>query len=124
MFTSLGFLKRYDEVELAREQGMAAIRGRAYRVSEAPALSALGVGCGIAAVVILTLYIHSDDIRLYYSNPHYLLAWCPIMLFAFARLWMSATRGELHQDPLMHLLRDRWTYGLATIGAVVAYVAA
>ena len=123
MFFSLALLKRYDESLLANKRLQDHLPGRPYSSAESSALSAIGISSGIAAIVILALYIQSDAVQLVYRNPYYLVGWCPIILFSFSRMWTAAARERLDQDPLMHLLKDPVTYWLAVIGGMIAYFA-
>ena len=68
--------------------------GRAYLASEGPTLLTLGISCGVAAVVILALYINSSDIRPAYRSPYLLVAWCPIILVSFARVGYPFDSGN------------------------------
>ena len=94
MFMSLALLKRYNETQFASAQKMSRIPGRAYFASEGPMLSTLGISCGVAAVVILALDINSSDIRPAYRSPYLLVAWCPIILFSFARVGCPFDSGN------------------------------
>ena len=85
MFFSLALLKRHNESLLPNEWLQDHVPGRPYSRGEGSTLSAIGINSGIAAIVILALYIQSDAVQLVYSNPYYLVGWCPIILFSFVR---------------------------------------
>ena len=102
MFFSLALLKRHNESLLAEKGLQDHVPGRPYSRAEDSALAVIGISSGISAIVILVLYIQSDTVQVVYRNPYYLVAWCPIILFAFARsgvstsfrytLWVVASR--------------------------------
>ena len=123
IFTGLAVLKRFNETQLQRQLRSTHLPGRSYRVEDGPMLAMLGVSCGIAAVLILGLYIHSEEVRVVYSKPYYLVVWCPLFLFALFRVWILAHRGEMDYDPVMELVKDPLNYILGTVGAVATYLA-
>ena len=90
MFLGLALLKRHNEALLVTEGKPDDVPGRPYSRSESSILSMIGISCGIAAVLILALYVHSDEVQLVYQNPYYLVAWCPIVLF----LWLLSQKCD------------------------------
>jgi phosphoserine phosphatase len=71
------------------------------------------------SVVIFSLYVQSQDVRLLYSSPEFLLLLCPIVLYWLSRTWLLAHRGELKEDPVTLAIRDPVSYGVALASAVV-----
>ena len=80
---------------------------------------ALGVGSSFASVVILSLYVQSQDVRILYLSPEYLFLLCPIVLYWLSRNWLLAHRGELKEDPVTLAIRDRVSYGVAFASGLV-----
>ena len=119
VFLSLAMAKRYSELLHANNLVTDGNSGRGYRVDDREVLLALGVGSTFAAVVILSLYVHSQDVRVLYLSPEYLLLLCPIVLYWLSRTWLQAHRGELKEDPVTLALRDRVSYGVALAAAIV-----
>ena len=126
LFLSLAVVKRYSEmlVTLAQEKQYAA--GRGYSVADLPVLLSLGVSAGIAAIVVLALYINDSSTSKLYPATIWLWAVPPLMLYWVSRVWMKAHRGEMHDDPVVFAMRD-WQslltlvlvglcFGAATIG--------
>jgi len=70
-------------------------------------------------VVILSLYVHSQEVRVLYPSPEWLLLLCPIVLYWLSRTWLQAHRGELNEDPVTLAIRDRVSYGAALASAAV-----
>jgi 4-hydroxybenzoate polyprenyltransferase len=106
LFLSLAVVKRYSEmlVTLAQEKQYAA--GRGYSIADLPVLLSLGVSAGIAAIVVLALFINdSSTVKLY---PSIIWLWPvpPLMLYWISRVWMKAHRGEMHDDPVVFAMRD------------------
>ena len=77
------------------------------------------MGSTFSAVVILSLYVQSPDVRMLYVAPEYLFLLCPIVLFWLSRTWLLAHRGELNEDPVTLAIRDRVSYGVGFASAVV-----
>jgi len=118
-FLSLAMAKRYSELLHARDLVMSNQSGRGYRADDRELLVALGTGSSFAAVVILSLYVHSQDVRALYSSPEYLFLLCPIVLYWLSRNWLLAHRGELKEDPVTLAIRDRVSYVVALATAIV-----
>jgi hypothetical protein len=69
--------------------------------------------------VIFSLYVQSQDVRVLYLSPEWLLLLCPIVLYWLGRTWLLAHRGELKEDPVTLAIRDRVSYVVALAGAAV-----
>lgn len=106
LFLSLAVVKRYSEmlVTLSQEKQYAA--GRGYSVEDLPVLLSLGMSAGVAAVVVLALYINDPATNKLYPSTIWLWLVPPLMLYWVSRVWMKAHRGELHDDPVVFAMRD------------------
>jgi len=111
VFFSLATLKRY--VDLRDSDGD--LPGRAYRADDTPAVLAFGVAAAMGAVLVLALYINSEQVRLLYAAPAWLWPACPALLYWLARAWTLAHRRELHADPVLFALRDPISLLLAAL---------
>ncbi|MGO9434963.1 MAG: UbiA family prenyltransferase, partial [Terracidiphilus sp.] len=121
-FLSLATAKRYSELLHTSNLVKAGNSGRGYHTGDRELLLALGVGSSFSAVVILSLYVHSQDVRLLYSSPEVLTLLCPIVLYWLSRVWLQAHRGELWEDPVTLAIRDPVSYGVALASAAVIAV--
>ena len=99
-FLSLAMAKRYSELLHASDLVATGNSGRGYHGGDRELLLALGVGSSFSAVVIFSLYVHSQDVRLLYFSPELLFLLCPIVLYWLGRTWLLAHRGELKEDPV------------------------
>ena len=106
LFLSLAVVKRYSEmlVTLSQEKKYAA--GRGYSVADMPVLLSLGVSAGIAAIVVLALYINDPSTGKLYPATIWLWPVPTLMLYWISRVWMKAHRGEMHDDPVLFAMRD------------------
>jgi hypothetical protein len=68
----------------------------------------------------MALYINSSDSESLYHHHKPLWLICPLMLFWISRVWVVATRGAMHDDPVVFALRDR--FSLLILAALVAIV--
>ena len=118
-FLSLAMAKRYSELLHANNLVASGNSGRGYRVEDRELLLSLGIGSAFSAVVILSLYVHSPEVRVLYLSPEYLLLLCPIVLYWLSRNWLLAHRGELREDPVTLAIRDRISYVVALAALLV-----
>jgi 4-hydroxybenzoate polyprenyltransferase len=120
IFLSLAFAKRYSELELMASRQETELRGRAYRVDDVDLVATLGATSGYLSVLVLCLYINSDQVRGLYSAVEALWLLVPILLYWISRIWFLAKRGELPGDPVAFAVRDpvSWLSG-ALMGGVI-----
>lgn len=110
LFLSLALLKRYIELERVDLMGQKSAWGRGYFTSDLSVLLSLGQLSGWLAVLVLALYIDSENVRLLYHHPARLLLACPPLLYWISRIWLLATRERLHDDPVVFVLKDWVSY--------------
>lgn len=119
-FFSLAINKRYTEVLLLfNKQGRKSASGRAYEFNDLPILLNLGVSCGIAATVVLSLYIQFGVRTENYPSSDYL--WLIPILFILwvSSLWIRTTRGKVDDDPVKFALKDRFSIIIFLITVLV-----
>jgi 4-hydroxybenzoate polyprenyltransferase/phosphoserine phosphatase len=121
-FLSLAFVKRFSELEGLRERGQAVTNGRGYFVSDLEQLRALGTGAMYASVVVMTLYIN-DGTKQLYTHPVRLWMVVPVLLLWLSQVWMLASRGEMHDDPVVFAITDKRSLLLGVLMAVVVWFA-
>jgi 4-hydroxybenzoate polyprenyltransferase len=107
MFLSLGFVKRYAELNDSLKAGKLVGHARGYGATDLPLIMSLGTASGYCAIVVMALYINSADSQSLYQHHKPLWLICPLMLFWISRVWIVATRGAMHDDPVIFALRDR-----------------
>jgi 4-hydroxybenzoate polyprenyltransferase len=124
-FLSLAFVKRFSELEAIRMRNEAtgtvsAVKGRGYRVSDLEQVRSFGTASGCASVVIFALYIGNEVAQGLYSHHTRLWLLVPVLLLWTFRLWLLASRGDLHEDPVVYAITDKRSLLLGVI--VVAIV--
>ena len=123
-FLSLAFVKRFSELESMRLRsqtaGTVAVKGRGYRIADLEQLRSFGTASGYASVVVFALYIGNEVAQSLY--PHHARLWLlvPVLLLWLSRLWLQASRGDLHEDPVVYAITDKRSLQLGVI--VVAIV--
>jgi H+/Cl- antiporter ClcA len=90
-----------------RENGRITTAGRDYRVQDLEILWPLGTGAAMAAVVVFGLFISSPETASRYAEPELLWFVAVGLIYLFTRLWVKTARGQMHDDPLIHLIEDR-----------------
>ncbi len=99
---------------LALTKRIADMHGRPYRADDAPALMAMMEASGFAAVTMLSLYI--NDAPALYLHPELLWGICILLTYWLGRICLIASRGKMHDDPVVFALTDRpsWIVGILT----------
>ncbi len=124
VFFSLALVKRCGELVQARERGELVGSGRGYHESDLATLRALGIGASCASVLVLALYVQLPEVSERYATPEFLWGALVAMLIWLSRLWIDTGRGLMHDDPLVHALRDvtsRWLLAAVGISFVLAF---
>ena len=106
LFTSLALAKRTAELARAHRDGRS-IAGRGYLAGDTQITTPLGVATGVAAIIVMVLYMELEARKtgLYTAvEPLFLI---PVVLSAWLlRVWMRAHRGVLQDDPVVFALQD------------------
>jgi len=122
VFLSLALVKRCTELMAMQRLSRETMKGRDYRVSDYPMLSAMGVAAGYISILVLALFISSPESIGKYSYPVYLWLLCPLMAYWVSRLWLKTSRGEMHDDPLVFSLKDQASWIVFIIMVMVTLV--
>lgn len=122
-FFSLALMKRSSELERTTQEGSKTIAGRGYGVKDREIVSMLGSASGLISILILTLYMTSDQVVLLYARPQLLWLVVPVMLFWMSRIWLLAQRGVVHDDPIIFTLKDSVSYMAGVIIALLLFFA-
>ncbi len=123
LFFSLALLKRYAELGLLRARDGAATHARAYLLEDQEFIVALGMGCGIASVLVLALYTSSGHLAPLYRRSQFLWGTCVLLLYWVSHAWLCAHRGRMTDDPLVFALKDRVSQALMLLMGITAWLA-
>ncbi len=118
-FLSLALLKRAADIDrLAPDE---VLPGRGYSGRDAAFVNGFGISSAIAACLVLTLYIASEQVAAMYAEPLWLWGVAVVVLMWLARMWRMAMNGTMDDDPVMFAVRDGVSIGCAL--AVVVFTA-
>jgi 4-hydroxybenzoate polyprenyltransferase len=123
LFLSLAFLKRFTEVSAMDPSATEPVRRRGYLRGDREWLGAMGGASGYLSVLVLALYINSEQVVALYRRPLALWLACPLLLFWTSRMWLLAHRGQVHDDPIVATVRDPASWLVGGLVAVVLYLA-
>jgi 4-hydroxybenzoate polyprenyltransferase len=119
LFFSLAIVKRFAELENLRFKGALPKNGRGYLVDDLEQLRSFGTASAFSAVVIFSIYISGNDVSKLYRHPTLLWIILPFLLLWLCRVWLLASRGKLHEDPVVFALTDVTSL---VIGAAIACI--
>lgn len=120
LFLSLGSVKRYVELrEILQSEGQRT-KGRGYFVSDLPFVQSIGMASGLVSVLVMAMYINDPATIAHFPYAKALWGICPLILYWVCRVWLKASRDELHDDPVVFAVSDRVSQliGLAVLCVV------
>ena len=107
LFFALAAVKRQAELVDLVNRGIDEVAGRGYRRSDLPVVTQMAVSAGFASVLVLMLYLNEPTTREMYPQPLFLWAACLVLLYWVSRMVLIASRGGMHDDPVVFAARDR-----------------
>lgn len=123
-FLSLALVKRYVELQSTHLVVGERIAGRGYRAEDREVIAQAGMASAFSSALVLALYIDSDAVRAQYSHPWVVWPLAPIVLYLTMRIWILARRNEMHDDPVVFIIRDWRSQLVAGFGALLLLAAA
>ncbi len=123
IFLSLALMKRFQEIQVVREQNGHELKGRGYTSQHHGSVVTLGVISGIGAVIVLGLYVNSAQVVKLYAQPRLLLLVCPLLLAWIVRVWLLTYRGKMHDDPTAFAFKDWASYLIGALTLAVMWFA-
>lgn len=106
VFVSLAYLKRYIEISDLKESDTKA-QGRGYFAADSETMFTLGTSNITVSVLVLALYVNSEEVASLYKTPEILWLLCMLMLYWGNRIWVGARRGKISDDPVIFALKDK-----------------
>ncbi|MEP4342123.1 MAG: UbiA family prenyltransferase [Lentilitoribacter sp.] len=113
-FLSLALVKRYVELSEGEKEDGSKLLGRGYYGMDTAMLAQGGVSSAFTSAMVLALYINSPEFSEMYDNPWVLWPLVPLILYMLLRIWILAGRGQVHEDPVVFIMRD-WRSQLTMI---------
>ena len=120
-FLSLALLKR--AADIARLDTEEMLPGRGYTGRDTAFVNGFGVSSAIAASLVLSLYVASDQVISMYAEPLWLWGLALVVLLWLARMWRMAMSGTMDDDPVLFATRDGVSWGCAAVTAICLLLA-
>lgn len=124
IFLSLALLKRHSELFNLKRDGKEKTRGRGYTTADSSPIGIMGINAAFVSVLIFMLYFNSDNVLELYASPAWLFGILPLLVFWLGRLWVLAFRGEVNEDPVLYVSRDRVSLVVVALCLGFAFLAA
>jgi 4-hydroxybenzoate polyprenyltransferase/phosphoserine phosphatase len=117
LFLSLAILKRTTELKTIQDREGHEVSRRGYSTEDLLVMQSFGIASSFVSSLVIALYIQSFTAGNLYGQPQILWLMVPLMLFWQCRLWLSTTRGYMHDDPIVYAVKDwvSWLVGLMAI---------
>ena len=103
-------MKRYADLLLMQKNHKTGILGRGYHINDLALVQKAGVTSGFVSLLVMSLYINSENVLKLYKQPAFIWLTIPVFLYWIMRMWAVANRGEMSDDPVIFAIRDRATY--------------
>jgi 4-hydroxybenzoate polyprenyltransferase len=117
VFTSLAFLKRYADLHpLTADEPT--------RPDSGSVLKWLGIATGLLGIVGFGLALSLGEVQTPSGQPRFLWLLCPLLLYWLGRLWLTAIRGQLEEDPITFSVSDIRSLGAALLAMTILLFAA
>ena len=123
LFLGLALVKRVGELGAAAGKGDGQLARRGYQSADIPILQMFGCSASVAASLVLALFVQSEALTGRYATPALLWGVVPLVLFWQCRIWLSTTRGYMHDDPIVYAARDWVSWIVAGATALLALAA-
>ena len=107
LFLSLAFIKRYIELFNLKKQGKEQIIGRPYTVADSSVVETLYIVFGSLSILVFALYLSSTEIQHTFSSIWFAYASLLVILYWMIYMFIKASRGLIHEDPVVFVLKDR-----------------
>ena len=120
-FFSLASIKRLNELVESTSRGSLKIKGRGYHSEDLSIISQIATTSGLTAVLIMALYLNSNEVIVLYKFPQALWGICLVLLFWVNRFIVLANRGKIYGDPIVFSIKDRISYysGLIILSLII-----
>ena len=107
IFLGLALLKRLTELKVAGDSGAGHIGRRPYVAADTSVLQGFTSAALYISVVVLALYLNSQDVLKLYAHSEPLWFVCLALTFWVSRMLILTNRGSMTDDPIVFAFRDR-----------------
>jgi hypothetical protein len=120
LFLSLAMLGRHSELVGLQRKGEITLNGSGYTTADKAPAAMMGVASGFLSVLVMILYFNSPDVLALYRHPAFLVGILPLLVFWLGRLWMLSFRGQVEEDLILYVSRDRASIVIIALCAALA----
>ncbi|MFP4527342.1 MAG: UbiA family prenyltransferase [Candidatus Kapaibacterium sp.] len=124
IFLSLAIVKRYTELMIMKRENKAIGAGRGYEIDDLSLLRSIGPASGYLAALVFAFYVNSTEVTILYKHPKLLWLVVPLMLYWITRIWLLAHRDRMHDDPIVFTVKDKTSYAIGILIAILVIGAA
>ena len=112
LFFSLALAKRSTELCLIKKTNKGAPQGRGYSLGDLNLVNITGVTSGFIAALFLGLYYFNAYSLGFYGHlePGFFIS--GLFLLWISRIWFVTGRGELSEDIVIYIVKDKFSYGV------------
>ncbi|MEM9243844.1 MAG: UbiA family prenyltransferase [Pseudomonadota bacterium] len=118
-FASLAFIKRYVELAKQKQKGSLTAHGRGYHINHLDLIRTYGIASAYVSGLIFALYISSDKVKAFYSQPNFLYAMIVLIIYWLSRVWLKAEDGKVHDDPIVFAIKDKVTWMMVAFFIII-----
>jgi 4-hydroxybenzoate polyprenyltransferase/phosphoserine phosphatase len=123
IFLSLALLKRHSELFNLARQGKEKTRGRGYTTADKGPIGIMGINSAFVSVLVFMLYFNSENVLELYHHPAWLFGIVPLLVFWLGRLWTLSFRGQVNEDPVLYVSKDKVSLVVLALCAALATAA-
>ncbi len=123
IFFSLALMKRSSDLYHAGTSKQDIMAGRGYVAADARIVQDMGTASGFMSVLVMALYINSEDVQLLYNQSWILWFICPLLLYWISRVWVIVSRGLMQEDPILFFIKDWASYAVAIAACLILWLA-
>jgi 4-hydroxybenzoate polyprenyltransferase len=123
LFFALAIIKRVADLITSKRLNGGQDHRRGYNIKDIVILQSMGICSSFVSSLVLALYVQSEAAASLYHSPRILWAIVPLILFWQCRLWLSASRGYIKEDPILYAAKD-WVSLLIGISLAIILILA
>lgn len=122
-FLSLACIKRVSELYKAKINNFEPSKRRGYKIEDLNILTSFGVGCSLISVLVIGLYINSEQVKILYKSPNKLWVIVFMLLFWNMRIWFLGVNGKVNRDPVVFVTKDFVSYMVMLLAGLTILLA-
>lgn len=117
-FLFLASVKRWVELNKLKAE---AVTGRGYQISDKSFIANLSYFSGLISILVICLYIESQQALTLYSQSKILWFIPIILLYWVLETLFKVERGQIDEDPVKYALRSKTSY-ISLVGFVIIFL--